>query len=64
MNSEIQVTGAWRKSARSGNGAQCVELRCTSEVAREVRDSKAPQAGELSFGGAAWRSFLSTIQQG
>ncbi|ACU39800.1 DUF397 domain-containing protein [Actinosynnema mirum] len=64
MNSEVRYTGSWRKSARSGSGAQCVELRCTSEAAREVRDSKAPQAGALSFDGAAWRKFLSTIQQG
>ncbi|MBP2319753.1 hypothetical protein JOF56_000138 [Kibdelosporangium banguiense] len=60
-----EFTGTWRKPSRSGGGgAQCVEARCTSATAREVRDSKAPLAGSLAFGGSAWAAFLTEVRRG
>ncbi|WP_433346345.1 DUF397 domain-containing protein [Micromonospora sp. CA-111912] len=51
----------WRKSSRSGNNGQCVEVR--DRGARvDVRDSKAPTAGMLSFGPAAWSAFTGSLK--
>ncbi|MCG5436213.1 DUF397 domain-containing protein [Micromonospora foliorum] len=52
---------AWRKSSRSGNNGQCVEVR-DRYVQVDVRDSKAPDAGMLSFAPAAWDAFVDTIK--
>ncbi|MEV4495988.1 DUF397 domain-containing protein [Micromonospora arborensis] len=48
---------AWRTSSRSGNNGQCVEVRDLGAQV-DVRDSKAPEAGKLSFGTAAWDAFI------
>ncbi|WCN80245.1 DUF397 domain-containing protein [Micromonospora sp. LH3U1] len=52
---------AWRKSSRSGNNGQCVEVR-ERGAAVDVRDSKAPDAGMLSFKIAAWDAFVGSIK--
>ncbi|MEU6204137.1 DUF397 domain-containing protein [Micromonospora musae] len=52
---------AWRKSSRSGSNGQCVEVRDRG-VQVDVRDSKAPAAGTLSFEPAAWEAFVSGIK--
>ncbi|MGW1448720.1 DUF397 domain-containing protein [Micromonospora sp. NPDC002411] len=52
---------AWRTSSRSGNNGQCVEVRDRG-VGVDVRDSKAPEAGLLSFTPAAWDAFVHTIK--
>ncbi|MFY1632329.1 DUF397 domain-containing protein [Solwaraspora sp. WMMB335] len=55
-------TGAqWRKSSRSGNGNNCVEvatnlLPTTGRVL--VRDSKNPTAAILTISPDDWRSFV------
>lgn len=54
---------AWRKSSRSGSNGQCVEVRDRG-VQVDVRDSKAPTAGMLSFEAAAWDAFVSRIKGG
>ncbi|MFI9644405.1 DUF397 domain-containing protein [Micromonospora sp. NPDC051925] len=45
----------WRKSTRSGNGGDCVEV-ATNLLARQdavfVRDSKNPQGGQIAVTGA------------
>ncbi|MBF9128566.1 DUF397 domain-containing protein [Plantactinospora sp. S1510] len=51
------VRNAWRKSSRSGNNGQCVEVRDRGAQV-DVRDSKAPTAGMLSFDPAAWTAFI------
>ncbi|MGC4874821.1 DUF397 domain-containing protein [Micromonospora sp. DT43] len=52
---------AWRKSSRSGNNGQCVEVRDRGAQV-DVRDSKAPDAGMLSFEPAAWGMFIGSIK--
>ena len=48
----------WRTSSRSGSNGQCVEVRDRgTEI--DVRDSKAPAAGMLSFEPTAWDAFIS-----
>ncbi|WP_433371357.1 DUF397 domain-containing protein [Streptosporangium sp. CA-115845] len=53
----------WRKSSRSTNGGNCVE------VAREdsrylVRDSKDPDGFILSFAPSGWAAFLGWVKAG
>ncbi|NBE82601.1 DUF397 domain-containing protein [Micromonospora rubida] len=51
----------WRKSSRSGSNGQCVEVR--DRGARvDVRDSKAPTTGTLSFDPAAWTAFTGSLK--
>ncbi|MEU5781846.1 DUF397 domain-containing protein [Micromonospora lupini] len=52
---------AWRTSSRSGSNGQCVEVRDRGAQV-DVRDSKAPDAGMLSFEPAAWVAFMSSIK--
>ncbi|WP_433551071.1 DUF397 domain-containing protein [Micromonospora zamorensis] len=52
---------AWRKSSRSGSNGQCVEVRDRA-AAVDVRDSKAPNTGMLSFEPAAWGAFVDSIK--
>ncbi|WP_433263290.1 DUF397 domain-containing protein [Micromonospora vinacea] len=52
---------AWHTSSRSGSNGQCVEVR-DRRVQVDVRDSKAPDAGMLSFEPAAWDAFVDTIK--
>jgi hypothetical protein len=51
----------WRKSSySSAEGANCVEVSSSlSSVA--VRDSKAPESGNLTLGSGAWRAFLGNL---
>ncbi|MFY1636228.1 DUF397 domain-containing protein [Solwaraspora sp. WMMB335] len=52
---------AWRTSSRSGSNGQCVEVRDRGSQV-DVRDSKAPAAGMLTFDPAAWTAFTTTIK--
>ncbi|MCX4388829.1 DUF397 domain-containing protein [Micromonospora peucetia] len=51
---------AWRKSSRSGNNGQCVEVRDRGAQV-DVRDSKDPAAGMLSFEAPAWIAFTGSL---
>ncbi|WBB79855.1 DUF397 domain-containing protein [Micromonospora sp. WMMD882] len=51
----------WRTSTRSGNNGQCVEVRDRGTHV-DVRDSKAPASGMLSFSPVAWAIFTETLQ--
>ncbi|GGK37882.1 DUF397 domain-containing protein [Pilimelia terevasa] len=62
------LTGAiWRKSQRSGNGGNCVEV-ADNLLAREglvfVRDSKNPDAAGLAFTAAEWDAFVGGVRDG
>ncbi|MFJ2087523.1 DUF397 domain-containing protein [Micromonospora chokoriensis] len=59
-------TGAvWRKSTRSGNGGNCVEV-ATNLLPRQgvvfVRDSKDRRGGHLTVDPASWMTFASWIK--
>lgn len=56
--------GKWRKSTRSGGGANnCVETRTHNNVAApvEVRDSKAPEIGSLAVPRGEFAALLRAI---
>jgi len=54
------ATGArWRKSSRSANGANCVELACSPVPA--IRDSKAPNEPALR---ADWTGLVRAARAG
>ncbi|MEV0055552.1 DUF397 domain-containing protein [Saccharopolyspora shandongensis] len=62
MNSDQHVTG-WRKSSRSGNQTDCVEVgRIGSGAA--VRDTKDRAAGYFATTPDQWANFVSAIKSG
>jgi hypothetical protein len=57
------LTGAiWRKSTRSANGGDCVEVADNLPGIVAVRDGKNPDGPALVFTAAAWRRFVETIK--
>jgi hypothetical protein len=57
----------WRKSARSGNQGNCVEVAAnllphTGEIL--VRDSKNPDGAVLTFTEAEWKAFIGGVHDG
>ena len=64
----IDQTGAiWRKSSRSNNGGNCVEvatnlLETTGRIF--VRDSKDPAGTVLAYTLAEWRAFVGGVRDG
>lgn len=60
-----QTGAAWRKSRRSGNGGDCVEVAtnlCDSRGVVLVRDSKNVSGPVLSFTHSEWAAFLGGIK--
>jgi hypothetical protein len=53
----------WRKSSRSGAQNDCVEL-VVAGVGTAVRDSKNPEAGNVSFATADWGAFMNVVKDG
>jgi hypothetical protein len=53
----------WRKSTRSGQGADCVEI-ASAENTIAVRDSKNPDGPSLGFGRTTWRHFSGHVKSG
>ncbi|MFF3114716.1 DUF397 domain-containing protein [Kitasatospora sp. NPDC057904] len=61
----LDLNGArWRKSTRSGQGGQCVEVADGFTGVMPVRDSKDPNGPALVFPTAAWQSFITAIRAG
>jgi hypothetical protein len=54
----------WRKSSRSGNGAECVEVATDRPGTVAVRDSKNPDGPALVFSAADWQSFTASVKAG
>lgn len=51
--------GEWFKSSYSPDKGDCVEVRLGVGV--DVRDSKAPEVGQIAVSGASWRALLSAV---
>ncbi|MEW2142661.1 DUF397 domain-containing protein [Micromonospora vinacea] len=57
------LTGAvWRKSTRSNNGGECVEVADNLLGIVGLRDSKDPTGPVLTFSPVAWRTFIGTVK--
>ncbi len=60
----FDLTGAvWRKSSRSNNGGNCVEVADNLPSAVGVRDSKDPSGPVLAFSPTAWAAFVARVRQ-
>ncbi|GAB3796884.1 DUF397 domain-containing protein [Micromonospora zhanjiangensis] len=57
------LTGAhWRKSTRSNQDSTCVEVATNLVGVVGVRDSKDRTGPTLTFGPAAWSTFLTGLR--
>jgi hypothetical protein len=60
----LNLNGArWRKSSRSSDVANCVEVAVTA-VTVAVRDSKNPAGGVLAVPPHAWTAFTTALSDG
>ncbi|GIJ25604.1 hypothetical protein Vqi01_07660 [Micromonospora qiuiae] len=58
------LTGAvWRKSSRSNNGGECVEVADNLPGVVGLRDSKDPSGPVLTFSPAGWAAFLVGVKR-
>ncbi|SBT49233.1 DUF397 domain-containing protein [Micromonospora narathiwatensis] len=58
------LTGAiWRKSTRSNNGGNCVEVADNLPGIVALRDSKDPSGPALTFGPGAWACFVAAVKR-
>jgi uncharacterized protein DUF397 len=51
----------WRKSSRSSNVANCVEVAVTTGTVA-IRDSKQPTGGVLAISPHAWTTFTTALR--
>ncbi len=58
-----QPGAAWRKSSRSLNINECLEV-ANLDDRRAVRDSKDPSGPALVFGAAQWAAFTAGVRAG
>ncbi|WP_405145197.1 DUF397 domain-containing protein [Sphaerisporangium sp. NBC_01403] len=60
------TSAAWRKSSRSGNGQDCVEVAAPDRMdgVRAVRDSKRPDGPVLKFPRGEWEAFIAGVKDG
>ncbi|MGC9670360.1 DUF397 domain-containing protein [Planosporangium sp. 12N6] len=54
----------WRKSSRSNNGGNCVEVADNLAGVVAVRDSKDPAGPVLTFTPAGWAAFVAGVKHG
>lgn len=56
----------WRKTGKSGNGGECVEVAFNSggRSTGMVRDSKSPERGHLTMSTETFAAFLANVKRG
>jgi uncharacterized protein DUF397 len=59
---QSQALGGWRKSSRSVNTSDCVEVAPSAAVVG-VRDTKDRAAGHLTVSPGAWTAFLDAVAE-
>ncbi|MGW8553612.1 DUF397 domain-containing protein [Streptomyces tubercidicus] len=62
-NREI-VTQFKKSSFSQGDQQECVEVACTADGGRAVRDSKDRGVGTQFHGAVAWGAFLVGVKEG
>jgi hypothetical protein len=55
------IEPTWRKSTKSGNSGNCVEVADTARVVL-VRDTTNRDGGALEFTAEAWQTFLGGLK--
>ncbi|MGH3937350.1 MAG: DUF397 domain-containing protein [Pseudonocardiaceae bacterium] len=58
------ASAPWRKSARSNDLNECVEVADLSDGGRAVRDSKDPAGPALRFTPGEWAAFAAGVRAG
>ncbi|MGQ0778792.1 MAG: DUF397 domain-containing protein [Pseudonocardiales bacterium] len=58
------ASARWRKSARSHDLSECVEVADISDGGRAVRDSKDPAGPALRFTPGEWAAFTAGVRDG
>ncbi|MGH3929885.1 MAG: DUF397 domain-containing protein [Pseudonocardiaceae bacterium] len=63
MSAPDLSTAQWRKSSRSTNVSNCVEVAVTAQAVA-VRDSKHPTGGALLVPPPVWTAFTTALRDG
>jgi hypothetical protein len=63
MNMDLS-RAEWRKSSRSNNGGNCVEVASNLPEVVAIRDSKDPHGSRLLFTPAEWDAFTAGVREG
>ncbi|GAA0840946.1 DUF397 domain-containing protein [Streptosporangium amethystogenes subsp. fukuiense] len=61
---QIPLALAWRKSSKSAQQDNCVEVAALPGGGRAIRDSKDPNGPILRFASSDWQSFVRSTKSG